>query len=112
MEGKSYINFNEDRLPEVFEFRCGKLFYKEAEYVCQEYGPGVREDGPDAWGALVDIPQNSFVRSKGLSGYHSNWYYVSDNEDIWLTMVGSEIEYIHIGPDDAIEWLHYKAIAL
>ena len=24
MEGKSYINFNEDRLPEVFEFQCGK----------------------------------------------------------------------------------------
>lgn len=109
---KCWLHFDKDRLPKEFEFQCGRLFYKEAGYAPQEYELRVREDGADAWGASVGVPGNSFVRHMGENGYHSNWHYIPEKKDIWLTMVGTEVEYIHNGPDEEIEWMRYKAVEM
>lgn len=110
MERKNYAGYVGARLPEEFEMRAGELFYEDVYYSCREQVLNVREDGPDAWGDCVDVPPGSFVRTIGYDGNPGKWHYVTEGERRWITMIGSKVEYIHIRPDQSLDWYLGRAV--
>lgn len=111
MESARYIGYDGVNLPEDFGYGCGSLFYEDTEYGCALREVGVREDGPDAWGASVQVPPDSFVRRIGYDGRKSNWEFVTEEKTVWLTLAGSQVELVHIKPNGCLEWCIYRAVA-
>ena len=110
MEKRRYTGYKNFQLPEEFEMGRGTLYYEDIAYSCHEQMMSVREDGVDAWGDTVIVPPDSFVRRIGYDGAPGKWYYVLESETLWLTLIGSKVEYIHIGPGGSLEWELYKAV--
>ena len=110
VEKSKYEGYKNAWLPEEFVLGRGVLRYEDVEYGCHEKMLSVREDGVDAWGDSVIVPADSFVRRVGYDGNPGKWYFISESETLWLTLIGSKVEYIHIGPDGIPEWYLYKAV--
>lgn len=57
----------------------------------------VREEGPDAWGALINRNANACFRFR-VHGKLHDWHVVKASEGIWVECLGTEVELIYVDP--------------
>lgn len=103
-------------LPRYFMIKGDKLYFngnwveKKVSYV------GVREDGPDAWGASVQIPAGAFFRR--ISNNYNivyGWFRTQDKQCTYVEQVGHGIDVIEIlngNKDKTASWISYIAYDL
>ncbi len=98
--------FYVDDLPSYITISGNRLFFKGKWFEKEHCGLGVREEGPDAWGACVKLPLGAWYRRKN-KGTLTAWYRTRQEETIWFEFAGNGIEVIEMKDGDTIDWKDY-----
>ncbi len=100
-----------DDLPSYLTISGNKLFFKGKWFEKEHCDLGVREEGPDAWGACLTLPLGAWFRRKN-GGTLTAWYRTRQEERIWFEFAGNGIEVIEIKEDGTVKWTDYLTYEL
>lgn len=100
-------------LPVYFTISGDRIFFNNRWYEKRIQKLGVREEGPDAWGACVNLPMGVwFRRTHNFGDEVFGWYKTKGEDRVWIETVGYGIEVIEMTGEETIKWTAYIAYDL
>ena len=94
-------------LPAPFHKKGETLEFMGVQTTRKQVFYGIREDGPDAWGASLNINENVMFRWLNSKDGAADWYLTTERCHISVSSCNRYLETIEIKEDDTIEWKLY-----